>query len=231
MDLNHKLLNTQEIRTRYDEFYLASVDYRNMALINLTRSEKSFKNNDINKANSYLKEADRYLNLFNMSNSAAISTYSGNIDASYEFAKGIYEGSKASLKFGTGLVAGPLVSNKIDAVFMTTDFIVNSGELGIKEAQRSFVADAVTNLILNDIHIQSLHGKTLSDVLSDKTTNAIGSSGLYQFMDDILKSPDFQKPFMSILAKSGANVTNEKVSNITQSILEEISKTAALVHK
>lgn len=222
MDRTGRLLGTQDLRASYDEFYQAAVDYRGMAILMLTRAEKALQNNRLDLGNKYVLEADRYLKLLNLSSVGAIEAYNGNNEAAMEFARGIYQSSKASVKYGTGVVLGPWASRIVDGVFLVTDFVIDWSALGLSEAEARAVRAVVLRVMFDEVKSASLGGKTLSQFLSKATTQAIGSSRLYTILDEIIGSPEFERVFMAILAKSGAHLTKELAKARTKGILDEL---------
>jgi len=222
MDLTGNLLNTQDLRAKYDEFYYAAVDYRAMEFLALMRAERALRDNTLDRANAYVAEADRYLQLFGLSNQGAIEAYNGNIDAAARFARGIYDASMASTKFGAAVVLGPWASRAADGVFLATDFLVDLSELGLDEAVQRAVRTALADVMFDELRVASLGGKTLSQFLTTPVTQAIGSSRVYPILNEILGEPEFQRAFMTVLAKSAKNITNELAKELTKRVSAEL---------
>ncbi|MEW6374258.1 MAG: hypothetical protein AB1502_00510, partial [Thermodesulfobacteriota bacterium] len=208
MDITSPILG-KDLRKRYDDFYFAAIDYRGMAEMKLIHAQRFLNAQDIDKARASVKDSDRYLKLFYLSNGAAIDVFKGNIDSAGELARGIYNGSKASVKYGAGVLLSPWGSKVVDGVFLITDFAVDVGEIGVPEASKKGISNALVDAIFDLVKIKSLGGKTLSQVLTKSTTELVGSSQLYPILDDILKSPEFEKALMTVLAKSAAYVVKE----------------------
>lgn len=223
MDVTGVLLGTQDLRARSDEFYIAALDYREMAVLALLRAERSVKGSEPEKAHAYVAEADRYLMLNNLSSQGAIGAYEGNSDAAMRFARGIYGASKASAKYGAGVLLGPWASRTVDGVFLATDFVIDSQALGLDESASRALREAVATILLDEIPLPSLGGRTLSQVLTNATTHTIGSSQLYPILDEVLGAPEFERGFMAVLARSGAHVSREAVKAVTKRISTELA--------
>lgn len=222
-DMTAPILGTKMLREKYDEFYSASRNYRSMAEMQLAYANRFLKNNDVVKARQYIDEYHRYIKLFNLSNQGASAAYLGNIDSSREFAKGIYEGSKAAASYGANMVPGPWASSLVDGVFTVTDFAVDGTDIGISGASKKVVSKVIAKTILDYAKIDELGGKSFSQALDEGITGAIGSSKLYSILDKSLQSPEFQKQLMSVLARSasygGRKLTEDQASKLIYAVV------------
>ena len=228
-DMTASTLGTKELREKYDEFYTASLNYRSMAEMQLVYANRAIKNNNVDKARQYIDKYHRYIKLFNLSNQGAIATYQGNIESSREFAKGIYEGSKAAAAYGANMVPGPWASSVVDGVFTVTDFAVDGTDIGFSGASKKAISKVIAKTILDHAKFDELGGKSFSQALDEGITGAIGSSKLYSIMNKSLQSPELQKQLMSVLARSasygGRKLTEEQATKLIYAITN--SKTGA----
>ncbi len=222
-DLTAPILGTRKLREKYDEFYTASLNYRSMAEMQLVYAKRFLENSDVDRAQQYTEEYHRYVQLFNLSNQGAIAVYQGNIESSREFAKGIYEGSKAAASYGADMIPSPWASSFVDGVFTVTDFVVDGTDIGFSGASKKAVSKVVAKTILDYAKIDELGGKSFSQALDEGITGAIGSSKLYSILDKSLQSPELQKQLMSVLARSasygGRKLTKDQASKLIYAIV------------
>lgn len=218
------ILGTKDLRVAYDDFYISAVEYSGMVEVNLRRAKKAILNNDLERGKHLYNIALRYEQQFRLNDSAAIETYNGNIDASAELTRGIYEGSKASAIYGSSMVMGPVGSRVVDAVFDATDFAVEASDNGLSSATRTFIADKLTEMIFSQATIASLGGKTLGDAIDRGVTKALGNPDVYKIVHEVVSRSVFTRAFMSFMAKSGAykveEITEDQVNKIIVVILE-----------
>ncbi len=207
VEMTSGILGTKGLREKYEEFYLSAVDYRGLAQMQLIRAKRVAKQGDVQTARHFLKSADHYLKLSNLSSQGAAQVYLGNIDAAAEFARGIYEGSKKSVSFGA-VALGPAGSRAVDIVFTATDFAVRATDVGLSEAAKETFVKLLTEAAIKNVPISSLGGKSLSDVITKTTTKAIGSSQVYGILKSASSSPEFSKAVTTLLAKSAARELN-----------------------
>lgn len=219
VEMTSGILGTEDLRDKYDEFYTASVQYRSLSETQLVKARNFAERGDIETANHYIAKSERSKQLSSLSNQGAIEVYLGNLDAAKEFADGIYKGSKAAVKYGANFVGmGPVASQAIDAVFDVADFAVKATDIGIKDAAKEVLVDKVASAIL-DVGLNSLGGKSMSDVLKRGATQGVGQSGLNELLQKVLKSNELRKSIMSVVAQSSAYVANDFVSDqLAQSI-------------
>ena len=207
---------------RYNEFYYAALDYQGMAVAALHKAKSVLRDGNIVLAQKYIKDADQYKKLADASYNASIEIYRGNVDAAAEIAKGIYNGSKASVKYGANMVLGPWGCKAFDGVFLITDFAIDSSSIGLSEATKNAVYEISIKVIFDEIKLESLGNKTISDVLTKGATKTIGDSRLYAVLDEVLKNPEFEKALMSTLTKSTAygvkELTKEQIKKIIRAL-------------
>ncbi|MEW6312990.1 MAG: hypothetical protein AB1513_02910 [Pseudomonadota bacterium] len=216
VEMTSGLLGTKEVRDKYDEFFLAASEYQNLAKTQLLKAEQLAKQGNLEMANHYVAESERSLKQFSLSSQGAFEAYQGNLAAAGELAKGIYEGSKAAVKYGVNFTGmGPAAAQKVDAVFDTifdvTDFAVNATDMGASAAAKKMLADKMASAIL-DAKLPSLGGKSASDVLTKEATKEIGQSGLYEALQGFLKSEETKQAVMEFVAQSSAYAVNEMAS-------------------
>jgi len=224
LEMTSGMLGTKGLRDKYEEFYLSAVDYRNLAQVQLIRAKRYAEKGDAKTASHFLKSADHYLELFNLSRQGAEQAYLGNIDAAAELARGIYEGSKKAVSFG-GDALGPAGSRVVDIVFTATDFAVQASDVGVSQALKETLADILAEAVLKSVPDSSLGGKTLSEAITKKTTKVIGSSQAYGILKAASGSAKFSKAFTTLLAKSTASelnsLTKDQVAKIVLGLGEE----------
>ena len=224
LEMTSGMLGTKGLRDKYEEFYLSAVDYRNLSQVQLIRAKRYAEKGDAKTASHFLKSADHYLELFNLSRQGAEQAYLGNIDAAAELARGIYEGSKKAVSFG-GDALGPAGSRVVDIVFTATDFAVQASDVGVSQALKETLADILAEAVLKSVPDSSLGGKTLSEAITKKTTKVIGSSQAYGILKAASGSAKFSKAFTTLLAKSTASelnsLTKDQVAKIVLGLGEE----------
>lgn len=214
------ILGTKDQRVAYDNFYQSSVAYAGMVEGSLLRARKAALNNDPATGSHLLETALRYERQLILSDKAAIEAYNGNIDASAELAKGLYEGSKAAAIYGSSFVMGPVGSQVVDSVFDITDFAVDTSDNGLSSATKKLVADKLTEMIFSHVPV---NGKTLEDTVNQGVTKALGNPEVYKIVRGIVSNPEFSKAFMSFMAKSSAykvgEITEDQVNKIIASYM------------
>lgn len=224
LDMTSGMLGTKGLRDKYEEFYLSAVDYRNLSQVQLIRAKRYAEKGGAETASHFLRSADHYLELFNLSRQGAEQAYLGNIDAAAELARGIYEGSKKAVSFG-GDALGPSGSRVVDIVFTATDFAVQASDVGVSQALKETLADILAEAVLKSVPDSSLGGKTLSEAITKKTTKVIGSSQVYGILKAASGSAKFSKAFTTLLAKSTASelnsLTKDQVAKIVRGLGEE----------
>lgn len=217
MEMTTGILGTKVLRDKYEEFYLSAVEYRGLAQLQLIRAKRYAEKGEVETAEHFLTSSDHYLKLFNLSIQGAVEAYHGNIDAASEFARGLYEGSKRAVTFG-GNTLGPLGSRVVDFVYLTTDFAVQASDIGFSKAVKATLVDILAEAVITSVPDSSLGGKSLSDVITKKTTKAIGSSQVYEILKAASGSSQFSKAFTTLLAKSTAkelnSLTKDQVAKI-----------------
>ena len=223
IDVTGGVLGTRELRNKYDEFYFAALGYRSMAARAISRAGPALERGDAQGASHYIAEFDRYQKLFTLSNNGAIAAYEGNSTAASTFADGIYKGSKAAVKFGSKFVLGPTGSRLIDQGYEALDFLVDIPELGVKQAAKQAIINALIDEVFEKVPIEKLEGKTISQFLEKSTSKMIGSSGLYDLLDDVFQSPQFEKAFMKVLAEGGKMLANEQAKALVSEMLRDMT--------
>lgn len=212
----------QNLRESYDRFYYAALDYHGLANQSLNHARDFYNKGNEQRAKKYIDEADRYIKLMNDSNSAAIEIYNNKIDAAKELAEGIYKGSKASALYGSHTVLGPWGTKVIEGLFMGTDYAIDRHELGKDEAAKNLLSKALVKAILEGVPLHSAGDKTLSEVLTKSTTKTVGSSRLYNILDEIIQNPELKKAVMKVLSDSAAyginKVSEDTINNILSSL-------------
>ena len=173
------------------------------------------------RAAELIGEYDRYANLFSLNVEGAEKAFDGNAQAASALAKGIYDGSKASVKFGSKFVLGPSASRLVDQAYNGLDFLLNAQEVGVPTAAREALRRALVDVIFDVVPISELKDKTLSDVLGDGANKVIGSSGLYRLFDAAVRSPQFQKELMKVLAAAGRTVTVDTAKALVEKMLAD----------
>lgn len=114
MDATGGILGTKELRDKYDEFYFAALGYRSMASRAIVRANRALIQGNTQMASELVALFDRHIRLFKLSADGATAAYEGNSSAASTLAKGIYDGCKASVKFGSKFVLGPAASQLVD---------------------------------------------------------------------------------------------------------------------
>ncbi|GFP29816.1 putative Ig domain-containing protein [Candidatus Hakubella thermalkaliphila] len=208
---------------RYYEFYYAALDYRTMAFTAVAKAKMFLNKGDIVNARKYVVEADRYMHLAESSYRGSIAIFQGDVESAAQLARGVYEGSKASVKYGT-VFLGPGASKVADGLFLATDFAIDSSELKLTEASKNALSKALVTAIFDYVKIKPLNDKTLSQILTKSTTKVIGDSRLYATLDDILKNPEFEKALMSVLSKSAAFGVKELTKQQTMKLVKAIEE-------
>ena len=160
-----------------------------------------------------------------MNDKAASEHFNGNIDAVTVLTKGIYQGSKAAVIYGSSMVMGPVGSRVVDTVFSATDFAVEASENGLSSATKKLVADKLTEMIFSQATVGMLGGKTMKDALERGVTKTLGNPEVYKIVREVVSKPGFAKAFMSFMGTSGAyavsRVTEDQVNKIVMAIVEE----------
>lgn len=211
------------LQEHYNEFYFAAVDYRTMAIQSLHRAELAIQARDTKRASVYIDNSDRYLKLYKLCVDGANAVRAGDLDGATTIARGIYNGSKISSKYVSTFIPGPWASRLVDGLYMATDFLVDSQELSIIDASKNAGASAIADIVLSGVKVPSLGNKSISDAITKQTTELIGSSRLYPTLVEVFGKPETQKQILSFLARSGAHVTDEMVSNAIESRLRELA--------
>ena len=228
IDLTGHLLGSSQLRSSYDEFYFAALGYRSEAVRAIYRAGRSLDGGDIERANDYIREFDRYEKLFTLSNNGAIAAYEGNSSSASTFAQGIYDGSKASVKFGAKFVLGPTGSRLVDQGFDVADFMVDAPELGLAQAAKKALSKQLVDVVFDLIPIDLAGGKTISQFLDKSSGKIIGSSGLYALLDEAFRSPQFAKELMRFLGKSGQIITEETAKSFALLALSNMAQPSSI---
>lgn len=223
IDVTGGVLGTRDLRNKYDEFYFAAHGYRSMAARAISRAGRALERGDVQGAGNYIGEFDRYQKLFTLSNKGAIAAYEGNSTAASTFAGGIYKGSKAAVKFGSRFVLGPTGSRLVDQGYDALDFLVDIPELGVNQAAKQALTNKLIDVVFEELPIEKLDGKTISQFLEKSTTKMIGSSGLYGLLDDVFHSPEFEKAFMKVLAEGGKTLVNGQAKALVSEMLGDMT--------
>lgn len=217
----------QNLVQRYDEFYYAALDYQGLANQSLNRARDYLNKGNIEKAQEYVREADRHIKLANMNNDAAIEVHRGHLSAAATLADGIYQGSKAAVSFG-GQFVSPGAAKVFDGLFQLTDFAIEASDIGIGEAAKNVVTDQLVKTVFERVKITALGDKTLAEALSKATTQSIGSSRLYSILDDILKNPELEKAIMKALADKAASqvvdLSEEQAKKIVNALISSLGR-------
>lgn len=215
---------------RYNEFYWAAYDYNGVAKSAFLKAKEFLGVLDTASAQTYVNQGLLYDKLSSNSCSGSVELYQGHVDSAAILAKGIYEGSKASLKYGSGMVLGPWASKAVDGAFFVTDYAINASEFGLDEANKELLGELVLMVLFDYMQQPSLNNQTLSDALTKQTTQAIGNSKLYSILDSTIRSAEFKSKLMSYVANSTAwginNLTQEAVSRLVDNLIA--SETALL---
>ena len=172
------------------------------------------------------------LNYSTLSVNGAFAAFDGNSSAASTFAKGIYDGCSASVKFGSSFVLGPASSLLVDIASDGFDILANMPDVGLAQAQATFLRKALIDVVFDSVPLSELEGKTLSETLGSAGTRVIGSSGLYRLLDSALHSPQFDKGLMKVLADAGKTVTVDQAKALVEKMLDDMatgSSTAKVV--
>ena len=232
MDVTGKVLGTKELRDKYDEFYFAALGYRSMATRAIFRAKRALGQGNTALASELVAAHDRYMKLFNLSVNGAFAAFDGNSSAASTFAKGIYDGCSASVKFGSSFVLGSASSLLVDIAADGFDILANMPDVGLAQAQATFLRKALIDVVFDSVPLSELGGKTLSESLGSAATKVIGSSGLYQLLDSALHSPQFEKGLMKVLAEAGKTATVDQAKALVEKMLDDMatgSRTATVV--
>ena len=197
------LFGSKAKRVLYDEYYYAAIDYRSMAGVQLALARKAAANNAEADARGHVSEAMKLLDRRNAFATAATNVYLGNVGIAYARVEPVYQSAQTSAQVLALLDPSPATATAVDLLFTGTDFYVNRANSGIDVARQTLVRD-VAVMVLMETPSAGLGGRSISDVLKADTTKRIGSSGIYDVLNEQLQNPVFQKRFMSTLAKTGA---------------------------
>jgi len=224
-DLSSKVIGTGDLKKEYDELFNIALGYRSMATSSLITAERLLAKGDIIGVERHLGEYNHYKKMYDLSIDASILLYQGDIDSSKILAEGIYNGSKAAVKFGVVFVS-PQATQIVDGIFDLTTFAIDTTDVGLNEASKRLLIDQLTKFLLN-IPVKNLDGKTVSQALEKGTTKVIGSSGLYQILDGILQNPESKSDLMRFIAKSGAYglkaLTEKQLNKIIYSMQDRLT--------
>lgn len=199
----------------YSELYLLAVNRRNLASDALTAADAFLKRGDILNTRKYAGQSTKYYVQSNELFNNAEQVFAGSVAMTAQTLNAIYRGTAEASRYGWTLACGPKCGEIADYVLLMTDYAVDTSIEGADQAKRNALAHALTKALLNS--------SGLSAWVETRATLAIGSSGLYGFLDRAINSPEFQRSVMKFLAESGAYAANELMTDtVRKSIQSEL---------
>lgn len=180
----------------YQELYLLGLNRRNLAVDTLSSADRFLKKGDLMNTRKYAGQSTKYFVQSNELFKAAEQVFAGSVGMTAQTLNAIYRGTAEASRYGWRLACGLKCGEVADYVFLMTDYAVDYGIQGADVAQRNAVSKALTNALLTSSGVPNW--------IQNRTTHAIGGSGLYSVLESAIGSPEFQKAMMKVLAESGA---------------------------
>lgn len=211
-----KELIALKITGKYDDYsslYLLGVNRRNLSSDALKTAEKFLRKGNLETAQKYASLATRHYAESNQLFNSAEQIFAGSVGMTAQALEGIYRATREASVYGWTLICGPKCYEVADYAFLMTDFAVDYSLEGMDQAQKNLFAKSLVKALLNTGGISSW--------IENRTTQLIGSSGLYNLLDKALNSPNFQKALMKVLAESGAYATRRFVTSQLQKAIQE----------
>ncbi|MGB9730094.1 MAG: hypothetical protein ACPL1B_09565, partial [Thermoprotei archaeon] len=195
---------------KYEWFVDNAINLRGLALNSLRSARKYIEANDLVNANSSYQDALILDSASWDSLSAASGVLDNTIADIEKVVRTVYEAFKLAGKITASLIPG--AEWVTTAVFMATDYAVNSSTKGADKAIQEFQAQIITKGIIKIVEIQ--YGISLPSVLSANSN-----------ISDILRSAITSELFKDYLvAKLGEATVKELLSNgLTNAIIDNIS--------
>ncbi len=223
-DRLNKTLGIEGMRSMYEEFYLASSQFRSMAIMALGLAERAIQTKSPRAATRYMDSAEKYLRQFQQSDKGAYAIYIGDIDIAKVYAQTVKDLSEFFVKLGVDVMVGPTASVVISSMYIGLDYIVdsNDSELHLEEVERSALLNSIQLIAFSVVKYPSLNGKTISSAISDRVTLPIGHaiSKSPQLLKEFVASPEFR----SRLAKTAAHLSKEGIGRLVDKSFAEWSR-------
>lgn len=153
-------LGSNEVRELYDQLYMAAQQYQGRAIRSLGRTTSALAAGNSETAAVHLKLADYNIKQMQISYSASIHAYIGDMQAAERTARTI-ETAGSVAAFAVGVGAAPAVVAMLEGV----DFVGRVLGAGLKggwgQATREAAALALTTAIIKFVPLSELGGKTI----------------------------------------------------------------------
>lgn len=196
----------------HSDLYLLGVNRRSLAADALVTAKRFLDKGDLENAKLYASRGTRYYvdsnNLFNY----AEQQLATGVGITADVLNSIYTGSKEATQFGLTFAAGPKAGEVVDYLFLATDYAVDYGLQGKDKATKDLARSAVAKVIADK--------SGLSDWIEKRTTHLIGSSDLYELLDEQIHSRAVKTAVMKVLAESAAYKASSEAEDAVSKIFE-----------
>lgn len=202
-----------DIQQRYDEAYLAAIEYLSLADVELSYAQRLLMKGDRAAAKRHISNHKHLVKMYQLSSDTALKIYLDDIESASILARGFYDGSKEAIDYGINFAGlGPVGSLLVDIAMLSVDFSVDFSDAGMDEATKNLVKNVIIKVLMEEIEI------------SEGTTEYIGRSDLYDRLSKISGSPEVKKQLMSFISKSTAHGVEKLGETSVDLIAEKLSE-------
>jgi murein DD-endopeptidase MepM/ murein hydrolase activator NlpD len=198
----------------YQQLYVRAVNRRSLSVDALASASEFLKNSDLTNVERFAAVFARHFQESNDLLRDANRVVTGGVRNTADALNAMYRASSEASRYGWTLLCGPKCYEVADYSFLMLDFAVDNALVGADEATKKLVTKAVIGVLLES---------GLANWTTQRTTQAIGQSGLYRLLEEQLRSPQIGQEIMKFVGTSGGYA----VQRITEEGVQQVLRSAA----
>jgi len=196
---------------RYDELWLAGVDYGCMSKMEAIYAKRFLERGDIDSAKKHLQKAFLYDKVSYIFFNAATEVFDRNMQTAMETVKSTLK----MIEFGVSLL-NPTAGKFASYVFMVPNYIADSELVGENQSTKNLVVDLALKAIFSEYKYPQLGERTLENYLN----NRVGKL-TFPILQEIFKENEALQFHLSHVLKK---IVAEEAEWLSKKIVDELSK-------